>query len=186
MTQEQLQLEAGEHIVIQVRKHWFLLSLQILNIFILGVLPIFFASILKSLPVPLIQVSLSYPILISLYSAWLVILWMLLFSIWTNYYLDVWTITNKRVIAVDQRGFFFRNTASFRLERVQDVIVSVNGIIATMFNYGSLEIQNASEINNFIAHGLPNPAGIKSLIFNGSDPVRREVTATATHTGTEV
>jgi hypothetical protein len=106
---------------------------------------------------------------LALYTAWLLIMWMALFNAWTNYYLDVWTITTKRLITVDQHGFFSRTIASFRLERLQDIIVSVNGIIPTLLNYGTLEAETASEESHFKATGLPDPAGIKAIILTSSD-----------------
>ncbi len=169
MNTTRLELEANEEVLLQVRKHWFILAIQCLGIVITASLPIFlYALITGILPNVAYEISINLSLSIALYTAWLLILWMALFNIWTNYYLDVWTITNKRVIAVDQRGFFFRNTASFRLERVQDVIVSVHGIVATLLDYGTVEIQNASEVNNFIAHGLPKPKELKALIFKGN------------------
>lgn len=169
MITEKIQLEADEHILIQVRKHWFILALQLLAVCIIAVLPlILYAIVLSTIPLSFDAteyISLS----VVLYTSWLVIMWMMLFSIWTNYYLDVWTITNKRLIAVDQKGFFFRTTASFRLERLQDTIVSVNGMLATLLDYGSLEVQTAGEEKNFKAFGLPSPGNLKGIILGATD-----------------
>ncbi len=172
MTYENLQLEDDEKILIQVRKHWFILAMQLLSIIIVAILPvIFFIVVISTVPSTTLDVSEYTGLLISLYTAWLLIMWMTLFSIWTNYYLDIWTITNKRLIAIDQKGFFFRTSASFRLERLQDAIVSVNGIIATLLNYGSLEVQTAGEEKNFKAYGLPNPGNLKSILLQAEDSI---------------
>jgi ABC-type multidrug transport system fused ATPase/permease subunit len=169
MIVENLTLETDEHVLIQVRKHWFVLALQILSILIVTILPlILIVLILKTIAIPF-DVSEYVPVAVALYTAWLLIMWMALFSVWTNYYLDVWTITTKRLIAVDQRGFFFRTTASFRLERLQDTIVSVDGILATLLNYGSLEVQTAGEEKNFKGYGLPNPGNLKGIILQATD-----------------
>ncbi len=169
MRVSQIQLEADEQVLLTVRKHWFILGVQIFAILILAIVPcIFFVAISIVAPTSLLQ-KVNAGLMITLYTGWLILIWMSLFSAWTNYYLDVWTITNKRLTAVDQKGFFFRTTGSFRLERVQDIIVSVNGIVPTLLNYGTLEIQTAGEEKNFKAFGLPNPSRIKSLILNATD-----------------
>jgi len=172
MLTEKIQLDDDEDILIQVRKHWFILASQILGVLIMGMFPttayfvfVNFAHIDASLIDPYI------PFLITLFSAWLLIVWMMLFRVWTNYYLDIWTITNKRLIAVDQRGLFNRNTGSFRLERLQDINVSIRGIIATFLDYGDLEAETASNDREFVARNIPKPQELKALIMSASDAV---------------
>lgn len=169
---EKIQLEPDETVIIQVRKHWFILSIQLISIafvaFVPFVLYIFVMQTTLYAHLPL-TTAMNVPTLIALYSAWLLIMWMSAFNIWNNYYLDVWTITNKRLIAVDQKGFFSRTTASFRLDRLQDTTISVKGIIATLLDFGTLEMQTAGEERNFKAYGLPHPGDLKAAILSAAD-----------------
>ena len=180
MNIEKIQFEADERILVQVRKHWFILAVQILGLVGVALTPLVLYLFLMKASVPGINVFTFDPgILFTLYSAWLLLIWMSLFSVWNNYYLDVWTITNKRLIAVDQVGFFNRTTASFRLDRMQDTEISVKGIIATLLDYGSLEIQTAGEDTNFKVYGLPSPGDLKALILSAADgtlPLQNETT----------
>src|SRR3989344_5033211 len=67
----------------------------------------------------------------AIYSAILLIAWVIFFTVWTNYYLDVLIVTDKRIIDVEQRGFFSRQASTLRLDRIQDIAVSISGILAT-------------------------------------------------------
>lgn len=163
--EEQIQLENDEHILMRVRKHWFIIGTHMLSISLLAIAPLLIYSLIPAGP----WNQLPFGSLLTLYTAWLLIMWMALWSVWTNYYLDVWTVTNKRLIAVDQKGFFSRTTASFRFERLQDIIVSIDGLIPTLLNFGSIEIQTASIEKNFKAYGLPNPSEIKAAILVSAD-----------------
>ncbi len=168
MKLESLTLEENETVLLQVRKHWFVLCIQVLSILILALLPIpfyVFTSMSETLSA---LVPLNGPFAIALYTCWLILQWMALFNIWTNYYLDVWTVTDKRLIAVDQHGFFSRTIASFRLERMQDITVDIHGIIATFLDYGTLEIQTAGEEEKFLVTGMPNPSAIKSTVLQAT------------------
>lgn len=170
MITDKIKLEVDEKILLLVRKHWFILFLQIFGVLVIALLPIFLYILISYIPTILTTTLFSYTgVFIVFYSGWLLLMWMALFNIWTNYYLDIWTITNKRLITVDQKGFFFRTMASFRLDRLQDTTVSVNGILATLLDYGTLEIQTAGEKERFIAYGLPNPGDLKALILNASE-----------------
>jgi uncharacterized membrane protein YdbT with pleckstrin-like domain len=175
---EKIQLETDERVLIQVRKHWFILFTQMLGLILGGIFPLVAYSLFHAMGFfdALSTTSLSIPIpaVVALYACWLLIIWMAIFNVWTNYYLDVWTITNKRLIAIDQCGLFNRSTGSFRLERLQDLNVHVNGIIATFLNFGTLEAQTAAgSEEEFRASGLPNPRGLKSLILKATDDLIR-------------
>jgi hypothetical protein len=170
MSTEHIQFDEDEKVLTQVRKHWFLLCTQFLGIIIVALFPLGAYLVLSPLtPLTPLLSKVPPPLLIALYSGWLILAWMGLFSIWTNYYLDVWTVTNKRLIIVDQRGLFYRNTGSFRLERLQDVNASVHGIIATFLNFGNLEAETASSDKNFVARGVPDPQGLKAIILEAAD-----------------
>ena len=105
-----------------------------------------------------------------LYTLWLLLLWMMYSNFWTDYYLDLWAITNRRVILIDQRGFFRRFISSFRLERLQDMNMEINGIIPTLLDYGTIEAQTAGGSNEkFIGYNMPHPRDIKALIVSVSD-----------------
>jgi membrane protein YdbS with pleckstrin-like domain len=175
---EKIKLETDEHILLEVRKHWFVITLQWFAIILIAILPLFIYTIfaLTKILLPVLE-QLSIGVLLALYACWLVGVWMALFNVWTNYYLDVWTITNKRLITVDQRGFFFRKTASFRFDRLQDVAVSVNGLLATLLDYGTIEIATASEGGIFKVSGLPKPQEIKATILKATDEMRGTNTA---------
>ncbi len=169
MKTEKIQLDEDEEILLEVRKHWFVLCMNVIGVVILAILPLPFFAVAMSSTTITTLIPVNDAFMVTLYCAWLIIQWMVLFSIWTNYYLDVWTVTNKRLIAVDQKGFFRRSMASFRLERMQDIKVSIDGIVATFLDYGTLEIQTAGEEEHFKVTGIPSPADIKALIVNSSD-----------------
>ena len=168
---EKLQLDADETILFKVRKHWFVIAVQIFSIVIIALLPLFlFSTLIQFLP--LSETNISYTgYVLATYATWLIMIWITLFNVWTNYYLDIWTLTNKRLIAIDQRGLFNRKTASFRLERMQDVTISIDGMLPTFLKFGTLEIQTAGEEGNFKVHGLPDPEFLKATILDATDMV---------------
>lgn len=167
ITQKAMQLEDQEQIVAVIRRHWFNLAAEVIAIVFLALLPLISFGILNGM-FDIYEIAYLYqPYLIASYVILLLILWMSLFNIWTNHYLDTWVLTTKRLITVDQRGFFHRATGSFRLERLQDVQVSVSGIIPTFFDFGTVEIRTASE-ETFTMRGLPHPSRIKTQLMEAS------------------
>lgn len=141
-----LHLGDNEKILLVIRKHWFVIASELVvftillalpMIFILLVPPLFAQFNLKSeLAGPLINFALSLYILIPL---------AYLFLMWMDYYLDMWIITNERIIDIEQRGLFNREVSEIPLHRIQDVTVRVAGIVETLLRFGTIKIQTAGE-----------------------------------------
>lgn len=57
-----------------------------------------------------------------------------------NYYLQIFIVTNYRIVNLDQTLFFKRVRDSLDLSEIQDVQINQNGIIKTLLDYGELII----------------------------------------------
>ena len=169
---ERIQLEEDEQILAVIRRHWFYLLKQCIFVVALVFLPLIAFVVLTSItPENSLSLVAEYiPHLIFLYSLWLLINWTMLASIWTDHYLDIWAITNRRVIKINQISFFKRHVASFRLERLQDLSVEIDGILATLLGFGTIHATTAGNHHEeFNAQYLPDPERIKSIILEASD-----------------
>jgi uncharacterized membrane protein YdbT with pleckstrin-like domain len=172
MLYEKIQLEQDETVLAIVRKHWFVFGVQCVSVIVGALIPLILIPVFSLLPLGDFTIpAQATPVFIALYTGWLILSWMTLFGVWTNYYLDVWTVTSKRLITVDQRGLFYRDTGSFRLERLQDINVTTSGIIATFLNFGDLHAETASADRDFVARGIPDPQGLKALIMKSADHI---------------
>ncbi len=172
MLTEKLDLEPGETIIERVRKHWFIITIEIAGVALAALFPFMFLPVLFSLMgngVFQSSVHVPIPAYTALGSGWLLIMWMVFFNTLTNYFLDTWTITNRRLIVVDQWGFFNRTISSFRLERLQDLSIDIRGILPTLLDFGTLHAQTAGADNKeFRATGLPRPKELKERMLTAS------------------
>lgn len=174
MLLEKIHLESDERILTQVRRHWFILVSQIATLALAALLPLpvmWFANrVAADYGDTGINLSAYTPEILYLYGLWLLFLWIGLFSIWTNYYLDILTVTDRRAILINQKGLFRRNVTSFRLERLQDMNIEINGLLATLLDYGDVHAETAGHAEEeFKATGLPKPRELKGLILRAAD-----------------
>lgn len=178
MKLESLQLDPNEHILKTVHRHWIMLLQRIFSLVVFVVMPplawiivLILQAVQIDLPVDFAHYTSHF---IYLYLTWLLFLWMSLAHMLVNHYLDVWIITSQRIITIDQQGFFRRHIGSFRLEKLQDINIEINGIIATFLDYGTVEVETASEsMGEFRAHHLPHPQALKALILEATDSLNR-------------
>lgn len=181
---EQIKLESDEKLIQVVRKHWFILFSYIAGDLLLSLLPLFaygllsavFKSVAESYEGFAIFFSASTSALWFFYLAWLLLMWIHFTNHLTDYFLDLWAITDRRIVAIDQRGYFSRFLSSFRLERLQDMNIEVTGFLPTLLNYGTIEAQTAGGSNEeFKTANMPDPRSLKALIIRLADE-RQEIT----------
>lgn len=174
MLLEQIKLEKDEVILKTLRKHWFVIGAELMGIFLILLLPFFVIFILsisptltEKLPFDLFDYTTT---IVFVLSTWALVCLIAGFTAWTHYYLDLWIITDRRVVAVNQIHFFSRNVSMFRLERLQDIEYYIQGFIPTLLNFGTLKAQTAgSHEHNFCFSGLPNPRELQSMIQQAVD-----------------
>jgi hypothetical protein len=98
------------------------------------------------------------------YTSYLLIVWTVGFAIWTDYYLDLMIITNKRIMYVDQKGLFSREMSTLRYQTIQDLTSDIVGVLRTFLNYGELYIQTAAAVGEFSIKDIANPTLVKEII----------------------
>jgi len=161
-----------EKIVFEGRRHW--LPITVTGIFygIAGIIPILFpfmASLLEETSRAAVTPLITHDLYWFFVAAWLFFLWMFFFIPWTNYYLDVLIITNKRVIDIEQKDLFSRDFAEIRIENIEDIRVDVIGILPSLLNFGVLHLQSAGESREFIIKYIPDPHAVRELISKQHD-----------------
>ncbi len=164
-------LTEGERVEKIVRRHWFPLALEgflDVTVFLLLGVSTVGIDILFSLNSVHEQIPTT-PIGIFFLSFVGLILWMRFFSVWSDHWLDAWIITNKRIIDIEQHGFFKRQVSSFELEKIQDITDSVDGLIATWLHFGNVRIQTASITNDLVMQNVPFPHLVKEVVTQAMD-----------------
>lgn len=156
------------------RRHWFVIALDAAYLLMMSFLPfigLFAVYVLFPQSEEALQNNMPFIVFYGL--AWLLFLWMFFFIIWTNYYLDTFLITNKRIIYIEQVKLFRRNASELRLEKIQDIQVKVLGIVPSLLHMGDLHIQTAGGKDEVVFKSIPNAQEVKSMISRCCDEILR-------------
>lgn len=170
MSYNTLHLELGENIIQEVRKHWIVFVGHGLVLLLLALIPwvlkwavgVFMPGMLN-IPMP----GNVNALLLFLYTLWLLFLWIWFFINWTKYYLDVWYVTEKRIIIVNQKRIFDREVSNLRFDKIQDVTLDIHGFLPTLLHFGDIRVQTASEDSkSFQIRTVRHPEKIRRIIFS--------------------
>lgn len=156
--------EENEMILRVVHRHWFDITVQfipaLVGVFFMivsaGVVPVLFPEFWE-------QSAPSFWFFETLIA---MVLWVWSALIFVDYVLDVWIITDRRVVNVEQKGLFVRQVSELRYQKIQDVTTEVEGFFPTLLNYGEVFVQTAGEKARFLFHNIPRPYEVKSVIMD--------------------
>ncbi len=159
-----------ENIILLLRRHYLFLLAILFMFFFLGILPIIGYILITRFVVINQDIQQLIYFLISVY--YLFWLYGLFYSL-TDYLLDVWIVTDHRIVDMKQNGLFSQDIAETRLSNVQDVSVSIKGVLATLFSFGNVIIQTAGAKQIFEFQQISNPVRVKDTILRLFDEFSR-------------
>ncbi len=159
-----IDIEHNEHKILEVRKHWYALFAHFIIALIAALTPPIILAGVQLLPVDIQFTGNNTVAAIFFYVLWLMFVWIWIFFEWTDYYLDVWIVTDQKIISVDQQRLFVREIATLQLDKIQDVTIEVHGLLPTLFHFGDIHIQTAGEKREFVMHQIAEPQKVKDSI----------------------
>lgn len=143
----------GEKIVIVARPHWFTNVSWIISAVILFLAP----SLLRFLP-PIEGFTTRIQIVGLM--TWYLVSFAFAFEKFLSWYFDVFIITDERVIDIDFNNLLDKKFSEAKIGMIQDVTSRVSGVSQTLFNYGTVFIQTASEVPEISFEKVANPEKI--------------------------
>ncbi|GMU25143.1 MAG: hypothetical protein AMXMBFR16_00480 [Candidatus Uhrbacteria bacterium] len=162
----------GEENIFFLRRHWFVL-IPILIAFAVALSLPFAVYALLHIQYPLFfQVPERFTLYVLGSSMFFLYAWLFLFQNYIDWFLDIWIVTNHRIINIEQHGLFGRTMSELMLYNVQDVTSEVKGIIHTLFDYGVIHIQTAAETTRFVFEDIPHPNHVAKRVIELANEAR--------------
>ena len=152
-------LYPNERLVMTLHRHWSVLAGKIIVVLFMIIVPMIASFFFTLVPDAWRLFALF------LTSVYLLIVFLTMMVFWMDYYLDMWIITDMRVVDIEQLGIFRRHVAEFKLDRIQDVTVEIPNMIASLLNYGDLHVQTAGE-RGFIIRDVTRLNEVKSALLH--------------------
>lgn len=167
--------QPDEEIVMVIRKHPIVYIRIFLVFFVASLLPLTIFLVIWSKNFPLSQSSTVSVIgylgasLYLLYSLALFLVSVL------NEEFDLFILTDHRLIDITQISFLKRTVATTPLNQIQDTTSDISGILGTLLNFGTVDVQTAAGLaSNFTIDNVPDPAMIARTILNQAEEKKED------------
>lgn len=169
-----------EKIAFSLRQHWFIFSKMVLLYAVLTLIPIIVYYLFVNLGAgEFLTTPPIKHIVVLTASIYYLCIWLFFFVAFIDYYLDIWIVTNDRIVSIEQKGMFNRTVAGLKLYRIQDITAESKGLFPTMLNYGNVFVQTAGEQDRFVFKNVPNPYSVSKRILELSEADRKHHLAEA-------
>lgn len=169
---ELVKLKSYEKIEKVLRRHWFTFVPVILLFIALGLAPGFVYYIFINTN-DVLDVVVYKEIAVLFVSVYYLFLYSLFFALFIDFHLDMWIISNDRLIDVNQKGLFSRMVTEVDLYLIQEITSEQHGLFGHIFNYGDVYIQTAGAMPRVVFMDVKNPHGIRNLLIHLADDDRK-------------
>ncbi len=162
-----------EKIVFVLHRHAITFIPIIFLFLILLAVPIIVYFLIESLYPSLLETAPLFQLGILLGSIYYLSIYLFFYVQFIDFYLDIWIVTNDRIVDIEQHNLFHRTITELDLFRIQDVTTEVHGIFPTLFNYGNVTVKTASSNTNIIFKNVPHPNHIREQLIHLADADRK-------------
>lgn len=91
------------------------------------------------------------------------------------YWGNRWILTSDSITQVLQHSLFNKEMAQLSLGNLEDVTAEQNGIMAHIFNYGSIKVETAGEREKFVFVYCPNPNRYAQMVLQAREAFEQQV-----------
>ena len=160
------QQKTYEKVEFIIRRHWVTFIPVIIFLIVLAVLPIGVYFLLTNSLDSYLQNQAYFAAGVLLGSVYYLSIILFFYTYFTEFHLDLWIVTNDRLLDIEQKTLFARTISEVDLFQVQDITSEVHGIFPSIFNYGNIILQTAGAVPKFIFRSVANPNKLREVILN--------------------
>lgn len=95
---------------------------------------------------------------------WILFIFAIIVEKTLSWFFNAYIITDERVIDIDFYSLTAKRISEAKIENIEDVAYSQGGLLQSIFNYGTINIQTAGEKQEFDFENIPHPQKIASIL----------------------
>jgi len=160
----------NENVVLLLRRNWTVLARDVIQLITSLIVPPVVLAVLYFYADTTIEPgSALYALIIIVLCLYYLFSFLAYFHDFVDYHLDIWVVTDQRVVSIEQEGLFNRTISELNIVKVQDVTSEVRGTVQTFLDYGQVHIQTAGQEARFVFEQVPHPSEVAKVILQVHD-----------------
>lgn len=160
----------NERVVLLLRRHWTIIAKHLIQLVAsLCLPPVILTVLLLFSNFTFIPGELAYILAVEFLSVYFLFAFLFYFESFVDYHLDIWVVTDQRIVSIEQNGLFKRVISEVNILQIQDVTSEVNGGTQTFLDFGQVYIQTAGQTARFSFEEVAHSAEVAKVILQVHD-----------------
>jgi len=157
-----------EQVLLVVRKHWISFFHDALYVLLPAVVALGLLIVISSVPQTGIDAGL-HVIAAILFPMSLLAVVIMVTILWSDYYLDMVVVTDRRLFFASQMSLTRREVLGWNLHEVQNVNAAKDNFLESVFNFGTIRVTTSGEDGGARIEGIPDPEYVCAVILRQDD-----------------
>lgn len=81
-----------------------------------------------------------------------------------SWYFNVYLFTDERLVDVDFYSLIYKRITEAKIDRIEDISYSQGGLLQSLFDYGTVRVQTASEVPELEFELIPHPGFVTKIL----------------------
>jgi membrane protein YdbS with pleckstrin-like domain len=86
-----------------------------------------------------------------------------------HWYFNIYIVTNERIVDIDFLFLLYKKFSVADLSKIQDISYTEKGLLSTIFDFGTVFVQTASEVPTIEFESVPHPERVVEKIRELTD-----------------
>lgn len=151
--------DKDEEIVFVVRRHLVAYLPDFLIVLLVLALPLFFLSVSSIFPI--LGTTVLY---LGVFVLSVGVACTLLITTFLKWYYTLHIVTDQRIVVIKMDNAFYHSFSEAQLEKIEDITHQQVGVLGTLFDVGSLDIDTAGHGVDFKLSMLPQPREMQDIL----------------------
>lgn len=154
--------EEAEKVILFVRQH-FIVNLPwiVITILLLIAPTVIFPLLFRTLSLN-ITLPASYYVVGIMF--WYLVTFGFALASFIGWFFNIYIVTNERIVDIDFYYLLYKKFAQAELAKIQDINYTSGGILAAIFNFGTIVVETAGEAPNIEFASVPYPEKVVETI----------------------
>ncbi len=164
--------QEDEEVILFLRQHLIVNVPWLIIATILLIAPsVLFPFALASLKLP-VSIPTSYLIIGTVF--WYLVTAGFIITNFLRWFFNIYIVTNERIVDIDFLHLLYKQFSEARLSKIQDIMYTSGGILATILNYGDVFVQTAGEAPNLEFLAVPYPDRVVQTISQLAEKMQED------------
>lgn len=153
--------ESEETVELFLRQHWIVNLPWLLLVVVMAFIPTVATPLLIRMNLP-VAIPAGYFLVAGAF--WYLATFGIALASFIHWYFNIYIVTNERIVDIDFMYLLYKKFSVADLNKIQDISYTEKGIFSTIFDFGNVFVQTASEMPTIEFDSVPHPERVVEKI----------------------